>query len=47
MRFPNGFGSITLLRGNRRRPYAVRKTIEGHQRYLAFFASYDETDDDR
>lgn len=27
MRLPNGYGSIVLLSGNRRRPYMVRKTI--------------------
>lgn len=39
MKLPNGFGSITKLSGARRRPYAVRKTINGHQKYLAFFSS--------
>lgn len=27
MRLPNGFGSVTFLGGNRRRPFAARKTI--------------------
>ena len=39
MKLPNGFGSITKLSGARRRPYAVHKTINGHQKYLAFFSS--------
>lgn len=42
MKLPNGFGSITHLAGNRRRPWAVRKSIDGHQKYLAFFATYDD-----
>ena len=40
MKLPNGFGTITLLAGHRRRPYAVRKTINGHQTYLAYFPDY-------
>ena len=42
MRFPNGYGSITHLSGRRRRPYAVRKSINGHQKYLAFFTAYQD-----
>lgn len=42
MKLPNGFGSITHLSGNRRRPWAVRKTINSHQKYLAYFTSYDD-----
>ena len=40
MKFPNGFGSISELSGNRRRPWAVRKTISGHSVYLGYFASF-------
>ena len=42
MKFPNGFGSITELSGNRLRPWAVRKTINGHSVYLGFFTSFDD-----
>ena len=42
MKLPNGFGSITHLSGNRRRPWAVRKTINSHQKYLAYFTSHDD-----
>lgn len=42
MRLPNGFGSITHLAGNRRRAWAVRKTIDGHQKYIAFFSAYND-----
>lgn len=38
MKNPNGFGSVVKLKGNRRRPFAVRKTIgwneKGHPIYL-------------
>ena len=38
MRNPNGYGSVVKLSGNRRRPFAVRKTIgwneKGHPIYL-------------
>ena len=37
MRNPNGYGSVSKLPGNRRRPYRVRKTIgwneKGHPVY--------------
>lgn len=42
MKFPNGFGSITRLSGNRRRPWAIRKTVDGKQRYIAFCATYED-----
>lgn len=29
MKLPNGFGSIACYSGNRRRPYIVRKYIDG------------------
>lgn len=47
-RFPNGFGSITYLSGNRRRPYWVKKTTgfnsAGHPIYLTigYFETFDE-----
>lgn len=42
MKLPNGFGSIVLLPGSRRRPYAVLKTINGKSKYIGYFATYDE-----
>lgn len=42
MKFPNGFGSISELSGNRRRPWAVRKTINGHSVYLGYFSSFED-----
>lgn len=45
MRLPNGYGSVVKLSGNRRKPYAVRKTIgwnaKGHPVYKAI--GYTET----
>lgn len=31
MRLPNGYGTIYKLTGNRRRPWVVKKSIEGKQ----------------
>lgn len=42
MRLPNGYGSVYKLSGNRRRPYVVKKTIDGRQRALGYFESYQE-----
>jgi len=45
MRLPNGYGSITKLSGNRRKPYIVRLTTgyddEGRQlrKVLGYFAT--------
>lgn len=42
MKLPNNFGSIIKLPGIRRKPYAVRKKISNHYRYLAYFSTYQE-----
>lgn len=42
MRLPNGYGSVYKLSGHRRRPYVVKKTIDGRQRALGYFESYQE-----
>ena len=42
MRLPNGFGTIYKLRGNRRRPFVVKKTIDGKQKPLGYFATHDD-----
>ncbi|MFL2104175.1 tyrosine-type recombinase/integrase [Mycobacteroides abscessus] len=48
MKLPNGYGSVTKLSGNRRRPFFVRKTIgwneKGHPIYLPI--GYTETKED-
>lgn len=42
MKLPNGYGSITKLSGNRRRPYAVRRTVDGKQKYFSYFAEFND-----
>lgn len=42
MKLPNGYGSITKLPGNRRKPYAVRKTVNGRQKYLKFESTFEK-----
>lgn len=40
MKLPNGFGTCYKLGGNRRRPWVVKKTINGKQKTLGYFATY-------
>ncbi len=42
MRLPNGFGTVYKLQGNRRRPYVVKKSIQGRQKPLGYFFTYEE-----
>lgn len=43
MKLPNGFGSVTKrIDGNRRKPYIVRKTMQGKQTIIGSFATYAE-----
>jgi hypothetical protein len=42
LKLPNGFGSIIHLHGNRRRPWAVLKTINGKPKYIGYFTTYAE-----
>ena len=42
VKLPNGFGTCYKLSGNRRRPWVVKKTINGHQKTLGYFAAYME-----
>nr|DAR17850.1 MAG TPA: Integrase [Caudoviricetes sp.] len=42
MKLPNGFGSVYKLTGNRRRPFVVKKTIQGKQKAIGYFATHDE-----
>lgn len=37
MKLPNGYGTVYRLSGNRRKPWVVKKTINGRQRYLGYF----------
>ncbi len=40
MRLPNGFGTIYKLQGRRRRPFVVKKSVNGKQKALGYFESY-------
>lgn len=42
MRLPNGYGTIYKLSGNRRRPWVVKKSIEGKQKALGYFVTQEE-----
>lgn len=42
MKLPNGFGTVYKLSGNRRRPYVVKKTVQGKQKTLGYFSTYQE-----
>lgn len=42
MKLPNGYGTVYKLSGNRRRPYVVQKTIDGKQKALGYFQSYQD-----
>ena len=42
MRLPNGYGTIYKLSGNRRRPWVVKKTIDGRQKPLGYFPTREE-----
>lgn len=39
MKLPNNYGSITKLSGNRRRPFMVRKSLDGKQLVIGYFES--------
>lgn len=41
LKLPNGFGSITKKSGRRRRPYEIRKFIDGRQKVIGYEASYE------
>ena len=42
MKLPNGFGSIACYSSNRRRPYIVRKYIDGRQKIIGQYATYED-----
>ena len=42
MKLPNGFGSVYRLSGNRRRPWVVKKSIQGKQKALGYFESRED-----
>ena len=36
MKNPNGYGTVVKLSGNRRKPYAVRKTIGFNEKVIPY-----------
>lgn len=40
MRLPNGYGTCYRLPGNRRRPFVVKKTVDGRQKILGYFDTF-------
>lgn len=42
MKLPNNFSSIVKLPGRRRKPWAVRKKIDGKYKYLGYFETYEK-----
>lgn len=41
LKLPNGFGSITKKSGNRRKPFEIRKWIDGRQKVIDYEANYE------
>lgn len=41
MKLPNGFGTVYKLQGKRRRPYIVKKTMQGKQHTLGYFDTFE------
>lgn len=41
MRLPNGYGTCYRLPGNRRRPFVVKKTVDGRQKILGYFDTFE------
>ena len=42
MKLPNGFGTVYKMQGNRRRPYVAKKTIQGKQKAIGYFETFEE-----
>jgi hypothetical protein len=42
MKLPNGFGTVYKMQGNRRRPYVVKKTIQGKQKAIGYFETFED-----
>ncbi len=41
MKLPNGYGTCYRLPGNRRRPFVVKKTVNGRQKILGYFDTFE------
>jgi hypothetical protein len=42
MKNPNGYGTVTKLSGNRRRPYIIKEGMSGKQKILGYAATREE-----
>ena len=42
MKLPNGYGTVTKLSGNRRKPYVVKEGISGKQKPIGYTATREE-----
>ena len=42
MKNPNGYGTVTKLSGNRRKPYIVKEGISGRQKPIGYAATREE-----
>lgn len=42
MKLPNGFGTVYKLQGNRRRPYVAKKSVQGKQKALGYFETFED-----
>lgn len=41
LKLPNGFGSITKKSGRRRKPFEIRKWIDGKQKVIGYEVTYE------
>lgn len=42
LKLPNGFGSISYYGEHRRRPYVAKKYIDGKQKPIGYYATYED-----
>lgn len=42
LKLPNGFGSISYYGDHRRRPYVAKKYIDGKQKPIGYYATYED-----
>lgn len=42
MKNPNGYGTVTKLSGNRRKPYIVKEGVSGRQKPIGYAATHSE-----
>ena len=42
MKLPNGYGTVTKLSGNRRKPYVVKEGISGKQKPIGYTTTREE-----